>query len=69
MTEVKIRIPFWIWLKYYTVSALYWFFIVVAYPLMWLGGIFENLREDMRFPMKLVKDVNHKIKEQTNERK
>lgn len=63
MKKVRIRIPFWIWLKYYVVSALYYFFVIVAYPLMWLGGVFENLREDMRFPMELVKDINCKKKE------
>lgn len=63
MTKVRIRIPFWVWLKYYIVSGLYWFFVIVAYPLMWLGGVFEDLREDMRFPMELVKDINRKIKE------
>ena len=64
MKKARIRIPFWVWIKYYIVSALYWFFVIIAYPLMWLGGTFENLREDMRFPMEFVKDINRKIKEQ-----
>lgn len=64
MKKVRIRIPFWIWLKYYIVSVLYWFIVIVTYPLMRLGSIFENLRKDMRFPMEFVKDVNRKIKEQ-----